>query len=48
MTVSIVFRLIGSFLAALGVGQSMFYTGFDAGEEVGTSRVILIAGIGME
>ena len=46
MLISILFGLIGGLLAALGVGQALFYSGFGAGGEVGTMGVIIIAGIG--
>ena len=44
--VSILFGLIGGFLAAFGVGQALFYSGFGAGGEVGSMGVIIVAGIG--
>jgi energy-coupling factor transport system substrate-specific component len=46
MTASILVGLIGGFLAALGVGQELLYSGFGAGGDVGTTGVILIGGIG--
>lgn len=46
MTVSILFGLIGGFFAALGVGQALFYSGFGAEGEVGSTGVLVIAGIG--
>ncbi len=46
MIVSIVVGLVGGFLAALGVGQALFYSGFGAGGDVGSMGVIIIAGIG--
>ena len=46
MTISILVGLVGGFLAALGVGQGLLYSGFGAGGDVGTAGVILIGGIG--
>jgi energy-coupling factor transport system substrate-specific component len=46
MTASILIGLIGGLLAAFGVGQALFYSGFGAGGEVGSTSVLLIAGFG--
>lgn len=46
MTLSILFGLIGGFLAAFGVGQGLLYSGFGAGGDVGSLGVVAIAGIG--
>lgn len=46
MLISVLFGLIGGLLAAFGVGQALFYSGFGAGGEVGSMGVIAVAGIG--
>ncbi|MCF7914216.1 MAG: QueT transporter family protein [Spirochaetaceae bacterium] len=46
MTVSIIVGLVGGFLAAIGVGQALLYSGFGAGGDVGSAGVLAIAGIG--
>lgn len=46
MMISILFGLIGGLLAALGVGQALFYAGFGSEGTVGSSGVVIISGIG--
>ena len=46
MTASILVGLIGGLLAAFGVGQALFYSGFGSEGQVGSAGVLLIAGIG--
>jgi energy-coupling factor transport system substrate-specific component len=47
MIVSVLFGLLGGFLAACGVGQKLLYSGFDAGGDVGSKGVLFMSGIGL-
>lgn len=46
MIASVLFGLVGGILAAFGVGQKLLYSGFGAGGNVGSTGVLLVAGIG--
>ncbi len=46
MVISTLGGLVGGFMAAFGVGQTLLYSGFGSGGAVGSAGVIVVAGIG--